>query len=57
MASILFLGFFGSYIENKFGFVLGITINEAVAIKGLSFAALVGIILNAIVTKIEEKEK
>lgn len=36
---------------------MGITINEAVAIKGLSFAALVGIILNAIVTKIEEKEK
>lgn len=57
MASILFLGFFGSYIEKKFGIVMGITINEAVAIKGLSFAALVGIILNAIVTKIEEKEK
>ena len=48
MATILVLGLGSGLIESKLGISLGIPINETVKISGLSFAALVGIILNAI---------
>lgn len=48
MASILLIGFGGSLIQSKFGIVIGIKINDAVSISGVSFAAIVGVILNLI---------
>lgn len=51
MTTILVLGLGGKYMSTKLGFTVGIPINESVAIEGLSFAALVGIILNAILNR------
>ncbi len=51
MTTILVLGLGGKYLSTKLGFTVGIPINESVAIEGLSFAALVGIILNAILNR------
>lgn len=51
MAVILVLGLGGDYLSAKLGFTIGIPINESVNISGLSFAALVGIILNAILNR------
>ena len=51
MAVILVLGLGGNYLSSKLGFTIGIPINESVSISGLSFAALVGIILNAILNR------
>ena len=48
MAVILIIGFGSSFIESKLGIVLGIKISDAVTISGLSFAAIVGVILNLI---------
>jgi len=48
MASILIIGFGGPLIESKFGIVVGIKLNDAVSISGLSFAAIVGVTLNLI---------
>lgn len=48
IVSILVLGLASEIIENKFGITIGIPINETVKITGLSFAALVGIVLNGI---------
>jgi len=48
MGSILVLGLGSGIIESKFGITLGIPINKTVKITGLSFAAIVGIILNII---------
>lgn len=48
MATILIIGLGSEFISEKLGFTIGIPINEAVQISGLSFAALVGIILNAV---------
>lgn len=48
MSTILILGLGSSYLESLLGFPIGIPINEAVSISGLSFAALVGILLNAV---------
>ncbi|MDO5725950.1 MAG: uracil-xanthine permease family protein [Tissierellia bacterium] len=46
MASILIIGLFSNYIYEKFGIFIGIRINEAVSISGISMAAIVGIVLN-----------
>lgn len=46
MAVILILGLGSNFISSKLGFTLGIPISETVSISGLSFAALVGILLN-----------
>ncbi len=46
MATILILGFGGGYIENATGVTVGITITETVKFTGLSFAAIVGVLLN-----------
>ena len=48
MSTILILGLFTPQLENIFGFTIGIPINKTISISGLSFAALVGIILNSI---------
>lgn len=48
MATILILGMFSTQLSTMLGFTIGIPINETVQITGLSFAALVGIILNAV---------
>ena len=50
MIVILFLGLGASYVETKYNIILGIKITEQVAITGLSFAALVGVILNLVLT-------
>lgn len=50
MVVILFLGLGASYVETKYSIILGIKITEQVAITGLSFAALVGVILNLVLT-------
>lgn len=51
MATILVLGLGSGVIESKLGISIGIPITESVKISGLSFAALVGIILNAILNR------
>ena len=51
MASILILGLGSGFLSNKLGFIIGIPINESVQITGLSFAALVGIIINAVLNR------
>ena len=55
MATILILGVGGSFIQSKFGIFVGIKITETVAISGLSFAAIVGVILNAILNGVKTK--
>nr|WP_278678695.1 uracil-xanthine permease family protein [Clostridium paraputrificum] len=50
MIVILFLGLGASYVETNYNIILGIKITEQVAITGLSFAALVGVILNLVLT-------
>ena len=50
MVVILFLGLGASYVETKYNIILGIKITEQVAVTGLSFAALVGVILNLVLT-------
>ncbi|MGN0143545.1 MAG: uracil-xanthine permease family protein [Clostridium sp.] len=48
IAAVLIIGFLGKLIEDKYGIVIGIKITEAVKISGLSFSAIVGVILNLI---------
>ena len=48
MSVIIILGMFSAQLGNLLGFTIGIPINETVQITGLSFAALVGILLNAV---------
>ncbi|MDB2076391.1 uracil-xanthine permease family protein [Clostridium paraputrificum] len=50
MVVILFLGLGASYVETNYNIILGIKITEEVAITGLSFAALIGVILNLVLT-------
>lgn len=51
MTTIIILGMFSTQLSNILGFTVGIPINETVQITGLSFAALVGIILNAVLNR------
>lgn len=48
MGTIIVLGMFSAQLSSMLGFTVGIPINDAVQITGLSFAALVGILLNAV---------
>lgn len=57
MSSILILGLFSSQLSNLLGFTIGIKISETVAITGLSFASIVGILLNAILNINTKKEQ
>ncbi|WP_313758949.1 uracil-xanthine permease family protein [Tissierella sp.] len=51
MGTILALGLGGEYLSKKLGITIGIPINENVKIAGLSFAALIGIIINAVLNR------
>ena len=48
MGTIIILGLFSSQLSSILGFTVGIPINETVSITGLSFAALAGILVNAV---------
>lgn len=54
MGTILLIGLGSGIIESKLGFTIGIPINETVSISGLSFAAIVGVILNIILNRREK---
>lgn len=45
---ILILGLGGDFLGNKLGIIIGIPITKNVSITGLSFAAIIGILLNLI---------
>ncbi len=51
MATILILGFGSSYITNITGVQIGIPVTENVTVSGLSFAAIVGVLLNVVLNK------
>ncbi|WP_053957787.1 uracil-xanthine permease family protein [Inediibacterium massiliense] len=51
MVSILVLGLGASYIEKQFGISIGISVTDTVTISGLSFAAIVGVVLNRILNR------
>ena len=57
IAVILIIGFGGNYIQEHTGILLGIKINDAVSISGLSFAAMVGVALNLILSLFIKEEK
>lgn len=52
MGSIIFVGLSGLFMSEP----IGIEISEAVSISGLSLAALIGVILNLIITKFESSK-
>ncbi len=51
MITILVIGLGSGYIESLWGFSIGIPVTETVKITGLSFAAIVGVLLNALLMK------
>ncbi len=51
MGSILLIGLGSGIIESKYGITIGIPVNETVKISGLSLAAIVGIVLNAVLNR------
>ena len=57
MASILIIGFAGKMIEDKYGIVIGIRITDTITMSGLSFAAIVGVILNLILNGLGKTNK
>lgn len=57
MASILILGLFSSQIQSLTGIMPGIKITETIMVSGISFAAIVGIVLNTVLDIIGNKSK
>jgi uracil permease len=55
MVTILVLGLFSTKLSEISGVVIGIPISETVQITGLSFAALVGIVLNVTLNKLNKE--
>jgi len=51
MGTILVLGFGSSYIQSWTGITLAIPVTSSVSISGLSFAAIVGVTLNAVLNR------
>ncbi len=51
MAVMLFLGLGSSFIEKQFGLTLGIPVTSTIKITGLSFAAIVGVLLNVVLNR------
>lgn len=51
IATIIILGLGTSYVEKKLGVTIGIPITSTVKITGLSLAAIVGVMLNAMINK------
>lgn len=54
MAVILFVGLYDTYFKRFLGFDLEIPITEVIALNGLSLAALTGIIVNLILSKLQQ---
>lgn len=52
MVVMLILGLWESYFQGVTGIHIGIKINEAISITGLSLAAMVGVALNAVLTAV-----
>lgn len=50
MGTILILGLGSDYLSKLLGFTIGIRLTDTIVISGLSFAALVGILLNQILS-------
>ena len=57
MAVILIIGFGGKILEDYFGIFIGIKITDTVTMSGLSFAAIVGVILNLILNGFGKNNK
>lgn len=51
MITILVLGLGSGIIEKRFGITIGIPVTETVKITGLSFAAIVGVVLNRVLNR------
>lgn len=51
ISTVLILGLGGNYLSNRYGIIIGIKLTETVAITDISFAAIVGIILNRILNR------
>lgn len=51
MVSIIIIGLGTSYVEKFLGVSIGISVTETVKITGLSLAAIVGVLLNAIINR------
>lgn len=51
IVTMLILGLGNAVTESKFGFTLGIKVSDTVKISGTSFAAIVGILLNAVLNR------
>ena len=56
MTTILIIGFAGKMIEDKYGIVIGIRITDTITMSGLSFAAIVGVILNLILNGLKNNQ-
>lgn len=54
MAAILFIGFSGGLFKELFGFTIELPITESISLNGLSLAAIVGILLNAILKGVKK---
>ncbi|WP_024615207.1 uracil-xanthine permease family protein [Clostridium sp. Ade.TY] len=59
IGSILFVGliapYINPYLDQNFGFIIGIKVTEAVTISGLSFAAIVGVLVNVLLNGVKRK--
>ncbi|MCY6356545.1 uracil-xanthine permease family protein [Clostridium sp. ZS2-4] len=51
IATIIILGLGTSYVEKNLGVTIGIPVTSTVKITGLSLAAIVGVVLNAVINK------
>ena len=54
MVAILFIGFSGGLFKELFGFTIELPITESISLNGLSLAAIVGILLNAILNGVKK---
>ena len=54
MAAILFIGFSGGLFKELFGFTIELPITANISLNGLSLAAIVGILLNAILNGVKK---
>ncbi len=57
MVVMLVLGLWESYFQGVTGIHIGIKINEAISITGLSLAAMVGVALNAVLSAVGASQK
>ncbi len=57
MATILIIGLGSDYLSSQLNINIGIRLNETVSISGLSFAALVGIVMNLVLNILQKTSK